>query len=220
MEPVWTGHYSAKILKAARDSNRRSLLLEATTRPTCSMSWAWSYKRKCSAYIYAMLVWSTVIGWKILNGQSERSKLADRQFTWKFFFIGLSPGNRQTNNHWKWIIFKIKKNILENSFFVCCSLPEVATQSWSIYSPKLLLSLKLGGVGNFDVAVLELGAFEPFRTYGVLTLRLRPEQQWTWSYKQNLSINLCYAHFRALSLVKILEQPIRMLKNECSINLS
>ena len=39
----------------------------------------------------------------------------------------------------------------------------------------------------------------------------------SWSYKQNLSINLCYAHFRALLLVEILEQPIRMLKNECSV---
>ena len=39
----------------------------------------------------------------------------------------------------------------------------------------------------------------------------------SWSYKQNLSINLCYAHFRALLLVAILEQPIRMLRNKCSI---
>ena len=37
---------------------------------------------------------------------------------------------------------------------------------------------------------------------------------WSWSYKQNLSVNLCFAHFKALLLVEILEQPIRMLKNE------
>ena len=29
-----------------------------------------------------------------------------------------------------------------------------------------------------------------------------------------MSVNLCYAHFRGLLLVEILEQPIRMLKNE------
>ena len=149
MEPVWTGHYSAKIFKAARDSNRRSLLLEATTRPTCSMSWAWSYKRKCSAYNYAMLVWSTVIGWKILNGQSERSKLADRQFTWKFFFIGLSPGIRQTNNHWKWIIFKIKKNILENSFF-CVLLASGSRDSVLEHlQSKITVKLKARWGGKF-----------------------------------------------------------------------
>ena len=34
----------------------------------------------------------------------------------------------------------------------------------------------------------------------------------SWSYKQNLSINLSYAHFRALLFIEILEQPIRMLK--------
>ena len=31
----------------------------------------------------------------------------------------------------------------------------------------------------------------------------------SWSYKQNLSINLLYGKFRALLLVEILEQPIR-----------
>ena len=36
-------------------------------------------------------------------------------------------------------------------------------------------------------------------------------------YKQNLSVNSHCAHFRELLLVEILEQPIRMLKNECSI---
>ena len=40
---------------------------------------------------------------------------------------------------------------------------------------------------------------------------------WSWSYEQNMSINLCYTHFRALFLVEILEQPIRMLKNEHSV---
>ena len=40
---------------------------------------------------------------------------------------------------------------------------------------------------------------------------------WSWSYEQNMSINLCYTHFRALFLVEILEQPIRMLKNVRSI---
>ena len=38
-----------------------------------------------------------------------------------------------------------------------------------------------------------------------------------WSYKQNLSVNLCYAHFRPLLLVEILEQPTRMLNNERSV---
>ena len=42
-------------------------------------------------------------------------------------------------------------------------------------------------------------------------------EPWSWSYKQNLSVNLCYAHFRPLLLVEILDQPIRMLKNEHSI---
>ena len=39
----------------------------------------------------------------------------------------------------------------------------------------------------------------------------------SWSCKQNLSLNLCYTHFRALLLVEILEQPIRMLKNQHSV---
>ena len=38
-----------------------------------------------------------------------------------------------------------------------------------------------------------------------------------WSYKQNLSKNLCYTHFRALLLVENFEQPIGKLKNERSI---
>ena len=40
---------------------------------------------------------------------------------------------------------------------------------------------------------------------------------WARSYKQNLSVNLCYTHFRALLLAEILEQPIRMLKNQRSV---
>ena len=38
----------------------------------------------------------------------------------------------------------------------------------------------------------------------------------SWSYK-NLSANFRYAHLRALLLVEILEQPMRMLKNKHSI---
>ena len=37
------------------------------------------------------------------------------------------------------------------------------------------------------------------------------------SYKQNLSINLRSTHFRTLLVFEIFDQPIRMLKNECSI---
>ena len=39
----------------------------------------------------------------------------------------------------------------------------------------------------------------------------------SWSNKQILSVNLRYAHFRSLLLVEIFEQPLIMLKNECSI---
>ena len=42
-------------------------------------------------------------------------------------------------------------------------------------------------------------------------------KNWSLSYKQNLSVKLCYAHFRVLLLVEILEQPIRLLKKEHSI---
>ena len=38
-----------------------------------------------------------------------------------------------------------------------------------------------------------------------------------WSFKQNLSLNLRYTHFIALLLVEILEQTIKILKNELSI---
>ena len=50
-----------------------------------------------------------------------------------------------------------------------------------------------------------------------LTLWSVVSKVWSWSYKQNLSVNLFYAHFRAILLVEILEQPIRMLKNQLSI---
>ena len=40
---------------------------------------------------------------------------------------------------------------------------------------------------------------------------------WSWSYKQIFSVNLIYAHFRALLLVEILMQPMRMLKIQHSM---
>ena len=38
------------------------------------------------------------------------------------------------------------------------------------------------------------------------------EMIWSRCHKQILSVNLCYTHFRALLLVEILKQPMRMLK--------
>ena len=41
----------------------------------------------------------------------------------------------------------------------------------------------------------------------------------SWSYQQIFNLNLLYTHFRALLLVEIFEQPMRMLKNEHSVDL-
>ena len=63
----------------------------------------------------------------------------------------------------------------------------------------------------FNFLILGKSGFPPKKCYKI---------NWrSWSYKQNLSKNLCYAHFRAPLLVEILEQPILMLKNKHSLTL-
>ena len=51
----------------------------------------------------------------------------------------------------------------------------------------------------------------------IVTISNLFDSTWSWSYKQDLSINLRYTQFTALILVEILEQPIRMLKNKWSV---
>ena len=55
------------------------------------------------------------------------------------------------------------------------------------------------------------------KNVGLKGISFTSNVSWSWSYKQNLSKNLRYAHFRALLLVENVEQPIRMLKNEHSV---
>ena len=56
-----------------------------------------------------------------------------------------------------------------------------------------------------------------FQAHDFLNTSLPLDQ--SWSYKQILSVNLRYAHLRALLLIAILEQPMRMLKIKHCINL-
>ena len=77
----------------------------------------------------------------------------------------------------------------------------------------------------FNSAFNEVGGYEQLvDKYFLAVAENRLEQNqikhlgnvepWTWTHKPNVSVNLCYAQSRELLLVKTLEQPIRMLKNE------